>query len=162
MPSPRLARLAQLGQRSPLYFAIPYCGIVLLLDGLSEFFIHLQWTFLFSLLQIWIGIAFLLFLGLMALYRTEDTVSVGVLVAIAAIVSGIFGKLVVLVLTTGSVGGAVLLFMSALIPLFIGAAILIPISIALVWLARRIGPPGTPAVDDARHPPRVRLQRERP
>lgn len=133
--------LTALGQRSPMPLAIGYVIASLasaallrtaLLGGLHPGLASLA-------LALWLGAGGAVLL-IVAWYRDEDTVPAAVLVALTVTIGGLVARVIVAIVMSRSVGAGVLLMMGSVIPLFIALLIAIPLSLLLVWVARRLAP----------------------
>ncbi len=152
MPTVVRDALASLGQRSPMVLAGGYLAIMLVVGALVR---QVDDRALLMLgLAIWF-VSGIVLVVLAAWYREEDTVAVGGLVGLIVVGTGLVSRLLIDIVVTRSIGGAVLTFMGSILSLFVNVLIAVPICIALVWAARQVAPGFgvTPASEPKRRVP---------
>jgi len=132
-------RFAALGRRSPLVLSSCYAVVIFITAALSAELKERAPIVAALTIVLWL-IAGLGLVIVSAWYREEDTVAVGILVALTVVVSGFASRIVLDMIQHRSVGSGILLFMSSLIPLLLSLLLVAPLSIAFVWGARQIAP----------------------
>ena len=134
------ARLATLGQRSPVWTALAYAlpvvvGNLLLSGGVAgpRRALALLGVLLWLLAGLWLVLV-------VAWYRDDDTVGAGVICGFTVVVVGVAVQVARTMIAGRSIGAGLLLFMSALLPSAIAALFAVAICIGLVWVARELAP----------------------